>query len=65
MQTGVVAKAAPETATTTANATGILDLSLRSLSISEQQKSTTVAPLSRSAPRPSVHSYGIPPFQTD
>lgn len=65
MQAGVQAtKAAPETSTTPANATGILDLSLRSLSISEQQQPDPSP--NRSKPQTSIHSYSILfSFKTD
>ena len=63
MQAGVHGtKAAPETSTTPANAVGILDSSLRSLSISEQQQGQTDADSpNRSKPPASIHSYSIHP----
>jgi hypothetical protein len=58
MQAGVHGtKAAPETSTTPTNATGILDVSLRSLSISEQQRQTDAYSPNPSKPRASIHSY--------
>src|SRR5436190_15808467 len=51
-------KAAPETGTTTTNATGILDLSLNSLSIKDQQQQnqTDSTPGTKTKPR-GLHSY--------
>jgi hypothetical protein len=57
-----VSKAAPETSTTPANAIGILDTSLQSLSIKDQQQETPQQTSNNDldfSPRPSLHSYSI------
>jgi hypothetical protein len=53
-------KAAPETSTTPANATGILDLSLQSLSIKDQHEQTN-AHFGDSKRSRASHSYRNPP----
>jgi len=57
-----MSKAAPETSTTPANAIGILDTSLQSLSIKDQQQETPQQTSNNDldfSPRPSLHSYSI------
>ena len=56
-------KAAPETSTTPANATGILDSSLNSLTIKDQQPPQTDSRPRDNVQRPraSIHSYSIIP----
>jgi hypothetical protein len=51
-------KAAPETSTTPANATGILDVSLNSLTLRDNHQQDSSAP-QNAVPRASIHSYSI------